>query len=352
MLEDIAEAIACHDYQRARELLERTEQNNPNHPWIPFYRGRLQEAAAQFEAAETTYRHLLSFSDNLKLISRTREALTRVIASNQERFQRERETAIAQPGGQQPGVFILEPLNSDRKLEAAQHLSRIFQLDVYHARTQIPSRGWRLFRTGAIAELQFNTNALKEVGIPCFSVALSAVEGLNVFGVQFFLGETPQVSLRCRHMSKQEGILNFTWSEVARRVEGKLPLFDAVVKVDRHLRIERRAQTLDYVEFCDLHLPERHLILRLSDRSFNFQQESAVQFPGETARERWQQLLSWLDDRLPQTPIWSEFEPFGKTALPFAETLRSLRPHIHLQRREESLWDAAFELYSALVFLK
>jgi hypothetical protein len=39
---------------------------------------------------------------------------------------------------------------------------------------------------------------------------------------------------------------------------------------------KRKTQTLDYVQFCDLHLPERGSILRLGARNYQFQQGLAL----------------------------------------------------------------------------
>ncbi len=163
------------------------------------------------------------------------------------------------------------------------------------------------------------------------------------------------------------GSLTFNWSEVTQRVEGLLPLFDAVVHIDVRRNIQRKTQTLDYVQVCDLHLPQRGSILRLSDRIYQFQQgitlsptppptlpiETQVPLQHQaTTRRNWNNLLNFLNRQLPEIPVWSDFTAFAQTALDYKEMLGHLPSHIDLSRREETLWDSAFQLYSGLVFLK
>jgi hypothetical protein len=63
-------------------------------------------------------------------------------------------------------------------------------------------------------------------------------------------------------------------------------------------------------------------------------------------------LLDFFNRQLPQTPVWSDFTTFAETAMDFKEMLGHLPSHINLFRREETLWDPAFQLYSGLVFVK
>jgi hypothetical protein len=63
-------------------------------------------------------------------------------------------------------------------------------------------------------------------------------------------------------------------------------------------------------------------------------------------------LLDFLNRQVPQLPVWSDFTSFAQTALDYKEMLGHLPSHIDLFRREETLWDPAFQLYSGLVFLK
>jgi hypothetical protein len=150
-------------------------------------------------------------------------------------------------------------------------------------------------------------------------------------------------------------------------VEGLLPLFEEVVDRDARGKLQRKTKTLDYVQVCDLHLPARGSILRLSDRHYQFQKSitlapqqrqdsqagsQALPLHQTTTRKNWNNLLDFLNHSLPQIPVWSDFTPFAETALDYKEMLGRLPSHIDISRRKESLWDPAFQLYSGLVFLK
>jgi hypothetical protein len=265
--------------------------------------------------------------------------------------------------------LVLEPISTEVKQEAAQKFARIMQLDPYTARLQLPTRGWRLYRTGPVGELQFYVSSLLQGSIPCFSASLADVQKINVFSVNYFSegSKTSQATVVCQNAEGQLGSLAFKWSEVSQRVEGLLPLFDEVVDLDARRNLTRKTQTLDYVQFCDLHLPARSTILRLCDRHYQFQQgitlppkqqnaqhrePQAPPLHQATTRTNWNNLLDFLNRQLPQTPVWSDFNTFAETALDFREMLGHLPSHIDLYRREETPWDPAFQLYSGLVFLK
>jgi hypothetical protein len=154
---------------------------------------------------------------------------------------------------------------------------------------------------------------------------------------------------------------------VSQRVEGRLPIFEQVVDLDARGKLQRKTQTQDYAQFCDLHLPTRKTILRLCDRDYQFQQgielspqpqnhptpgESPSSLSQTTNRINWNKLRDFLNRQRPQTPVFSDFTNFAETALDYKEMLTRLPAHIDLFRRQESLWDSAFELYSGLVFMK
>jgi hypothetical protein len=237
------------------------------------------------------------------------------------------------------------------KQAAAQKLARIMQIDPYTAKLQLPTRGWRLYRTGRVGELQFYASSLRGAEIPCFCASLANIKKINVFSVHYFsdskavarLGSSgspsPQATVVCQDAQGQLGSFPFNWSEVTQRVEGLLPLFEEVVDRDARGKLQRKTKTLDYVQVCDLHLPARGSILRLSDRHYQFQKSITL-----APQQR--------QDSLPQIPVWSDFTPFAETALDYKEMLGRLPSHIDISRRKESLWDPAFQLYSGLVFLK
>ncbi len=369
MIDQVADAFERKDYRTAARLLKQLVKQEPKNPIVRLYIGRLHEATGKLESAETVYRQLLRDTTNAKVMSQARQGLGRIEAMEKERRQQALAQATADPGSDELGVLVLEPISTEARQAAAQKFARIMQLDAYTARLQLPTRGWRLYRTGAVGQLQFYVSSLRGADIPCFSASVADIQRINVFGVNYFSegSHSPQATVVCQNADGQRGSLTFNWSEVTQRVEGLVPLFDEVVDRDARGNLKRKTQTLDYVQFCDLHLPRRGSILRLCDRNYQFQQGIALipsqqnaqhQQPHEsplhqsTTRRNWNNLLDFLNHQLPQTPVWSDFSHFAETALDFREMLGHLPSHINLFRREETPWDPAFQLYSGLVFLK
>ncbi|HBB32131.1 MAG TPA: cyclic nucleotide-binding protein [Cyanobacteria bacterium UBA8803] len=368
MIDQVADAFERQDYQTAARLLKQLAKQEPNNPWVRLYLGRLHEVTQKLAAAETAYRQLLQDTTHPKIISQARQGLKRLEALEQQRRREALAQATADPSSNELGVLVLEPINPDAKATAAQTLARILQLDPYTARLQLPTRGWRLYRTGPVGELQFYVSSLREGSIPCFCATLKDIENINIFSVHHLSEANARTATAvCQNDRGQIGSLAFNWSEVAQLVEGNLPVFEQVVDVDVRHQLQRKTQTLDYVQFCDLHLPARKSILRLCDRHYQFQQGIALWPQAEnnqngggqqpppsqaTNRTNWNNLRHFLHRYLPQAPVWSDFTIFAETAIDYKEMLARLPSHIDLFRREETPWDSAFQLYSGLVFLK
>ncbi|MBE9129923.1 MULTISPECIES: tetratricopeptide repeat protein [unclassified Coleofasciculus] len=366
MIDQVSAAFDCQDYRTAARLLKQLVKQEPKNPWVQLYVGRLHEATQKLEAAEKVYRQLLKNTTHPKVVSQARQGLGRLKAIEQEQRQQALTQATTDPNNTQPGVLVLEPINPQEKQVAAQTLARIMQLDPYTARLQLPTRGWRLYRVGAIGELKFYASSLQQESIPCFGATLSDIEALSVFTVHYFSeSDRHKTTVICQNPQGQVGALPFNWSEVSQLVEGRLPVFEKVVDLDVRGKLQRKTQTLDYTQFCDLHLPARKSILRLCDRHYQFQQGIPISSksetrqkregqtpPLETNRQNWNNLRDFLNRQLLQKPLWSDFSLFAETALDYRELLARLPSHIDLFRREETPWDSAFQLYSGLVFCK
>ncbi|MEH1865780.1 MAG: tetratricopeptide repeat protein [Nostoc sp.] len=354
MIEQVAIAFDHKDYQTAAKLLKQLLKESPDNPWVQFYLGRLHEVSGKHHDAEKVYRQLLRDTTNTKIVSLARQGLQRLQEIEIEQRQRAISQAKSEPNNTELGVLVLEPLSNEMKIDASRKFAQIMQLDPYTARLLMPSRGWRLYRTGQVGELKFYGKQLQQAGIPCFWATIAQIQQIQVYQVKHFQESTPQATVVCCNDTNQLGSLTFDWSEVTARVVGLLPIFEQVVDVNARRKLEWKTQTQDYAQFCDLHLPGRRCILRFDDNGYEFQQGLKIipQASQNTIRINWNSLSSWIDQQLPQVKIWSDFTSFADTTLDQTEMLGHIKSHIHLFRREQTNWDSAFHLYSGLVFLK
>lgn len=362
LLEQIAAAFDRQDYQTAAQLLKTFLKQSPQDPWGQFYRARLYEVSGRLDEAKATYQQILRTVTHPKVISHARIGIQQIQA--QESAQREQEIAAAKadPSNSEAGVLILEAIPPAARTEAAQALARIMQIDAYTARLHLPNSGWRLYRLGAIGELQLYGQQLRAANIPAFWAKEREMQQLPVFEVQYFLDYDPQAIVVCHNEQGQLGSLTFDWSEVSQRVEGMLPIFERVVDTTLRegIQRQRKEQTQDYVRICDLHLPKRHCILRICDWRYHFEQgiqlalSKTETIGADQAIKRlfWNRLIEFLNHQLPQKPLWSNFTTFGETAIDYPLLLNRFPPKIHFYGQEETAWNSAFHLYSCLAFVQ
>lgn len=354
MINQVAAAFDRKDYREAARLLKLLLKESPQNPWAHLYAARLHEVTGKLEKAETIYRQLLRDTSNPKIASQARQGLQNIEKTRKEKRREEIAKAKADPSDTELGVLILEPVSNEAKQQAAQSFAQIMNIDPYSARLKLQSRGWRLLRTGAIGELRFYGQQLLNAQIPCFWIKLTDIEKINVFRVSYFQSIYPHPTVVCYNHQGQLGSLTFDWQEVTQLVQAQLPIFEEVVDLDFRKRLQRKVQTQDYAQFCDLHLPARNCILRLWDSNYQFQQGiTFVPDPEQaTTRINWNGLLDFLNHQKPQAKVWSDFTPFAETVLDYVELLNQIPSHITLFRREPTHWDPAFQLYSSLAFLK
>lgn len=353
LFEEVDEAIKRQNYQKADQLLQQLLWREPENPWIQFYLARLDEALGNLKSAEELYYQLLKNNSNPKLISLVRQSINRLA----EIKQTERQKALSQ-GSKEIGVLVLETIPSNLKQNAAQKLAKIMQIDVYSARLQLPSRAWRLYRTATMGELQFYADSLKQAEIPSFCVSINAINQLKVYSVNYFQSVNSQATVIYQQKKGEQKSFSFDWSEVSQRVETLLPIFEKCVEMNIKHKLERKTKILDYAQFCDLHLPKRNCILRLCDQKYQFQKGIAFSPQQKsldrqtTIRENWNYLIKFFQQNLPIISVWSDFNIFAQTALDYREMLNLINSHIDLLRREETPWDATFQLYSGLILVR
>ncbi len=154
------------------------------------------------------------------------------------------------------------------------------QVDPYTAQSVIPNRGWRLYRAGAIADIQQVAHALQSAGVATVCGSLAQLQHIQVFQVLYFQTLSPAPTVICQNQAGQIGAIRFDWTEVYQQVAGKLPIFEQVVELGYRDRPERKESIQDYAQFWDLHMPRRDCILRLGDQQYDFHQgiESRPEF--------------------------------------------------------------------------
>lgn len=354
MLEEVIAAFERKDYNTAAKLIKHLLKESPENPWVQFYLGRLHEVSGERQRAEKIYRQLLRLTTHNKILSQARQGLQRLEEIKQEEKQRAISQATEKPTNTEPGILVLEPISNELKVQAAPKFAQIMQVDSYTARLILPSRNWRIYRTGKVGELEFYGTQLQQAGIPCFWLRIPQIQQIQVFQVKYFSESQPKPTVVCRNIENQIGSLSFDWSEVTARVVGLLPIFEQVVDVNARRQLERKIQTQDYAQFCDLHLPGRRSILRIYDQGYEFQQglEISPQPSQNTVRINWNGLINWLEQQIPSVKAWSDFKPFAEKVLDQTEVLNQIPSHVDLFQREKSNWDSAFQLYSGIIFLK
>ncbi|WP_341736547.1 tetratricopeptide repeat protein [Microcoleus sp. CAWBG640] len=375
-IHQIVTALEDKEYKQAAQLIKQLQTESPENPWVKYYIARYYELTNNPKKAETTYKQILRDITNPKIISQARQGIQRIETAAQDRLQEAIETAKNDPSNLEPALLILEAVTPEDKPAAIQNISRIFQTDTYTTRMQVQSRGWRLYKTGPIAELQIYGEELLNAGIPVFWGTLADIQKIQIFRVQHFQSLSPPVVV-CKDTLDRLGAIEFNWSEISQRVEGLLPMFMEIMDYSPHRRTDQfrhKEITQDYAQICDLHIPSRHCILRICDQSYEFQQgidftqisadipasapkkpksgsQKPRQIPQSTTRINWNHLLEILDQQLDVT-VWSEFTPFAETVLDYTHMLSNIESYVEVDRKSETPWDAAFQLYSGLAFLK
>ncbi|MEP0909834.1 tetratricopeptide repeat protein [Leptolyngbya sp. GB1-A1] len=357
MLDQVAAAFARQDYETAARLVKQLQQQSPNHPWVKLYVARLQEVSGQFASAEQIYRTLLRDTTHPKIALQARQGLHRLEAEAHQTPSHptiaEAKADLANPVN---GALVLEAISPEARQTAAQNFARIMRLDTYAARLLLPGRGWRLYRLGAIDQLEEWGQQLVAAEIPVFWLPLAAIQRIRVFRVESLQSTSQQATVICQSETNQKGALRFNWSEVAGRAEGRLPIFEQVVDKNIHNQLVRKEQTQDYAQVLDLHLPHRNSILRFGDWSYQFEQgqeavpsDAVRSTPLTSNRLKWNQLVRSIEAALGNVPVWSDFPAFGESAIEPLAMVR-LPSHIDLFRQTPTAWDTAFQLYSGLVF--
>jgi len=365
-IKEVAAALERKEYKQAAKLLKQLQKEKPENIWVKLYIGRWYEETDKLESAEKAYRKLLKNATNPQVMTQARQGLQRIEKVQQQRQQEAIARAKSDPGNAEPALLILEPIdkeNKENRQTAIQNFARIINVDPYTARMQLQNSGWRIYRIGPVGELQIYSQQLVKVGIGAFSVAIADLETVQVFRVRHFQSVKTKATVVCENQSGQKGSLTFNWSEATAKVEGLLPIFMDAMDYDprrKSQQFRRKEMIQDYANICDLHLPQRRAILRFCDRAYDFQQglelrpqATQANTTENTNRIKWNSLIDLLNLHLGKIKLYSDFTPFGETTTrDYTQLLGRLKSYVEIERKAESLWDPAFQLYSLLAFLK
>ena len=374
-IDRVIEAFKNKDYRTAARLLNPLLTSQPRDPWVQLYAARLHELAGRRNVAEPIYRELLrnTTNPNPKILAQARQGLQRLETADRDRLQSaiaQARTEAASPSSTKAatGILVLEPIAPDQRKAAAQHFAQIFNLDPYTARMQLPSRDWRLFRTGILSELQVYVDALRASDIPCFCVNEQEVRAVKTFVVKHFQSVDPHPIVICENDHHQLGTLELRWADVTQRVLGVVPVVESVIDLNARGQIIRRDHTQDFIPLLDLHLRDRGCILRLCESAYQFDRGVAFapmgfspnSFVSEaddgrpTRRTQWNALCAFVTQQTATATVFDGFTGFAETALDYRELLDRLNPQIPVPRRDARPMgeDAAFALYSSVSFCR
>jgi hypothetical protein len=380
MLEQATDALNRQDDKTGAQSVSTPLSEPVDDPMGQLCAAQLQESNDQLDQALETYRMLLKSAIGTKILTEARQGIDRIEGIQQEiRAQAKASARAGIEDNLEPGFLILEPIELDQKQAKAVKFAQIMGIDPYSARLQLPSRGWRLYRTGTMGELKFYQQQLEQAEIPCFSVSRHDMQQMFVFKVNHFQTFRPQATIVCTDDRSEIRIFNFDWSEVTQMVTGLLPIFEEVVEIDLNNRTSRKPKILDYVHVCDIQLRNRRSIFRLCSQTYEFSQykqlithnrsqffstqlssqltgdlssAAVIQRISSTSRDNWQNLITQIQSRCPEIKVWKDFTPFAETAMGHPEMLGHINPHLELLRRADSLWDRAFHLYSTSSMLR
>jgi hypothetical protein len=362
MLEQVEAALQRHDYQTAGNILAKMTQKQPNDNQVKLYSGKLQEATAQLADAEQTYRQLMQ--DNLvepKILQAARQGIERIQAAKSAKIEATRKAAtqdfivnenkIDDPSA---AILILEPVAAAAKTALALKFAQIMKIEPYNARLLLPSRSGRVYRTGHMGEMSFYEHQLQAAGIPAFALSIEQLNQPEIIQVKSIESFSPKAQIVALNGYGTDFSRSYHWSEVRSIVSGIIPIFEEITQTSTSTTkttVQYKSQILDYVQVWDLHLPHQKIILRICSQNYAFP-KSEKKAGIVSSRENWQKLINKIRECTPEAEHWKEFTPFAETALEYPDTLEKIPAHLQLVRRQPSLWDQAFHLYSGALFAR
>lgn len=354
MFSDVDKIIATGNYQEAKEKLSQLQIQETDRLWYRYYTALILEKEGDLSSAENHYRAIIkdSIYPDSSLIKLIRDGIERIVKLQKAEKEAKKQQFQNIENSQDLAVLILQPVKPEDKKNLAPHLAKLMAIDNYTATLQIPTRSLRLYKTGSLGELKYYESELSSIGIPSFCCRVKRVNSMPVYQVKYLENQDNIMKLVRENDLEEEKIFTLNWENVINKVQGLVPIFEMTSHLDARNKIQKKQATLDYANFLDLHLIKDNLILRFSDHFYEFDSGLTRGINSKTTQEKWKILLNYLQEKTPNISLNSNFNLFAEGAIQFPEMLKQVTAHVNLFRREESLWDEAFQLYSGLIFVQ
>lgn len=367
MFEEVKSVIDKENYDEAKKILAELLAQGKNDLWIRYYQTLILEKQGNLRESEASYRQIVkdSIYPDAQLLKLIRDGIERIVKINQDKQQIQQQIQRKKlqefqniENSEDLAVLVLQPVKLEQKKVLAPKFAQVMNLDNYTATLQIPTRSLRLYKTGNFGTLNYYQTELSQAEIPCFCQRINKINKMKVYQVEYIISDDEQVTILCENDQEKEIIITFQWQEINNKIHALIPIFEETLHIDAKGKPQKKKSTLDYSKFYDLHLVSQNLILRFSDQFYKFDRAAPLRNrgleitnQGKTVQEKWQYLTNFLNEKIPDKPLYSDFTLFAEGAIQFPEMLKQITAHVNLFRREETLWDEVFQLYSGLIFL-
>lgn len=354
MWQKVTEAIEQKNFTQAQQLLQQYKEEDIDGLWTRYYSALIEETQENWEIAEAQYRQIIrdSIYPNPKLITKIRDGIERILIAKKQPKKQVITQLEVKENNEDLAVLVLEAIDLEEKKLLAPQFAKIMEIDRYTATLQIPTRSWRLYKTGNYGKLSYYHHQLSQANIPSVCQTIKEINQIKVYQVKYIQSALEELILVCETDSETEETINLQITEINHRVEAIIPLFESTVHIDAKGKMQKKQSTLDYAKFYDLHIHKRNLILRFSDYFYEFEQGVNFLIDTKTASEKWKNLVNFFATKINHASLHSDFTLFAESLVQFPEMLKQVKSRMQLFRREETVWDEAFQLYSGLVFLR
>ncbi|MBE9222798.1 tetratricopeptide repeat protein [Cyanobacterium stanieri LEGE 03274] len=364
MFKDIVTYIDNQEYEEANKLIHQLSSEGEELLWKNYYYGLIAEKTNQIEKAEEKYRQVIkdSIFPHPQMTKNIRDGLERIkqvktLKKETENQQREarKEKTLAEfqenKNSNDLAILALKPLTVEQKNLVGKKFAEIIKVDPYTAKLQLPTRNLRLYQTGKYGELSYYQQEFNSLNIQSICYSIKEINQTITYQVKYIINHQENITIVSQNKLAQEIQFTFNPQDIINQIRGKIPIFEMTLHTNPQGKLIRKKETLDYISFCDLHLPKDKIILRFSDYIYQFDQGIDIFNQGKTNRDKWLTLIRFLNDKIGKVKSHDDFTTFGEGAIQFPEMLTQIESNINIFRKETTLWDEAFQLYSALILL-